>query len=38
MNKTGSRARVGHPESATLYEDYAVWLRRNHPHLLKQRR
>ena len=30
MNKPGSKAFAGHPESTKLYQDYARWLRKNH--------
>lgn len=29
MNKPGSRAFAGHPQSGQLYPDYAAWLRSN---------
>jgi hypothetical protein len=35
MNRPGSTAFAGPPESTRLYSDYADWLRKNHPAMLK---
>jgi hypothetical protein len=35
MNRPGSRAFAGHPESGRLYRDYSAWLKQAHPGLVK---
>jgi len=38
MNKPGSAAFAGHPDSTRLYTDYVAWLQERHPQWLKRRR
>jgi len=35
MNKPGSEAFAGHPDSAVLYSDYANWLKKNYPGIVR---
>jgi hypothetical protein len=37
MNRPGSPAFAGHPDSAKLYTDYVAWLRQAHPRLVRKR-
>lgn len=36
MNKPGSEAFAGHPDSIRLYNDYRAWLQTHHPRLLQR--
>ncbi len=36
MNKPGSQAFAGHPDSIRLYNDYRAWLQTHHPRLLQR--
>lgn len=36
MNKPGSEAFVGHPDSTRLYTEYRAWLQAHHPRLLNR--
>jgi hypothetical protein len=38
MNKPGSEAPAGHPDSNKLYLEYIRWLKENHPHMLRLNR
>jgi len=35
MNRPGSRAFAGHPDSGQLYRDYVAWLKQAHPRAVK---
>ncbi len=35
MNRLGSKAFAGHPESTRLYDDYLAWLRAHHPKVIR---
>ena len=35
MNRPGTTAFMGHPDSTKLYENYVTWLRKNYPEMVK---